>query len=82
MPIRLVNPYFKPAAQAAREAKAAAHAPVIDAWLRTQTTNRIITLPELKAALPAIAADLDRLTMNMVAASLNIVIDNPEDADA
>lgn len=82
MPLRIQNPYFKPAAQAAREARAAAHAPVIDAWLKTQTSNRIIGMAELKSALPAIAADLDRATMNMIAAQLGLVIDNPEDTDA
>ncbi len=80
--LRIANPYFKPAAQAAREAKAAQHAPAIDAWLRTQTSNRTITLAELKAALPAAAPDLDRQTVNMIATLLGLVIENPEDTEA
>ena len=74
-------PYFKPAAQAAREANVAALAPQIDAWLKTQTVNKVITLAELKTGVPTIPANIDRETLNMIAAMLSVALDNPEDQD-
>lgn len=82
MPLRFKNPYFKPAAQAAMEARAANAAPLVDAWLKANPTNRMVTIGELRAALPAIAADLDRATFNQVCHQLGLEIENPGEADA
>ena len=79
--LKFRNPYFKPVAQAAREASAAALAPQIDAWLKTQTVNKVITLAELKTGVPTIPANIDRETLNMIAAMLSVALDNPEDQD-
>ena len=79
MTLKLQNPYYKPAATKGRESNAAKHAPTIDAWLQTQTDQRTVTLADIKAALPAIAADLDRETVNMIAETLGLTILNPED---
>ena len=77
--LKFANPYFKTTAQANAEAKAAADAPIIDAWLKTQVNNRVITLNEIKTALPAIAADLDRLTFNIIARQLGLVYEDASD---
>lgn len=78
MPLRLINPYYKTAV----EQKAEQHAPAVDAWLQGQTSNRIVTLAELRAGLPAIAAELTRPVVNQIARLLNVAIDNPEDTQA
>ena len=77
--LKFRNPYFKPAAQAAREASAAALAPQIDTWLKTQTNNKVITLAELKTGVPTIPANIDRETLNMIVELLNITLENPDD---
>ena len=77
--LKFQNPYFKAAGQKLKEDNAAKDAPLIDAWLQTQTDQRTVTLADIKAALPAIAADLDRETVNMIAETLGLTILNPED---
>lgn len=77
--LKFQNPYFKRAGQKVKEDNAVKNAPLIDAWMQTQTNQKVITLAEIKAALPAIAAELDRETVNMVGNNLGLVILNPED---
>ena len=80
--LKFANPYYKTNAQANAEAKAATDAPIIDAWLKTQVNNRVISLNDIKAALPAIAADLDRLTFNIIARQLGLVYEDASDTQA
>lgn len=75
MPLKIVNRYFV----SGPSAKAGQHVPAVDAWLKTQTANRIIAINELRAALPAIAADLTREVVNEICARLQLVIENPDD---
>lgn len=77
--LKFQNPYFKAPGQKGKETKAAKNAPLIDAWLQTQTDQKVITLDNIKAALPAIAGELDRESANMVSQALGLVILNPED---
>jgi hypothetical protein len=78
MAVRLVNPFWKSAAQQ----KAEQHAPAVQAWLQANAGNRLVTLAELKAGLPAAAPDLSRAVFNQICAQLGVVIDNPDDTDA
>ena len=73
--LKFSNPYFKSAVEVASDALA----PQVNAWLKTQVANKTITLAELRAGLPAIAAQLDRQTVNQIAADLNLFVQNPED---
>lgn len=75
--IRFANPYFVSPVQA----KANQHAPAVIAWLQapTQAANKVITLAELRAGLPAIAADLTRQVVNQITAMIGATIENPED---
>lgn len=75
------NPWFVPPVSA-DEAKRAAMAPAVKAWLQTQTGNKLVSLAELRAGLPALAADLTRPMVNQILADLGIVIDNPDDQSA
>lgn len=79
--IRIANPFFRTNAQRSRETNAAKNAPLIDAWMRTQSSNKVVSLGEIKAGIPAIAAELDRETMNMIVQQLGLVVVNPEDTD-
>ncbi len=77
--LKFANPRFKPVAQKTKEDNAAKDAPLVDAWLLTQTDQKVITLADIKAGLPAIAADLDRETINMIAQQLGMKCLNQED---
>lgn len=78
--MELFNPYFR----TALEFKVAQHKPAVDAWLKlpAQAAQRIITLAELRAGLPLIAADLTRPVVNQIMQELGVKIKNPEDAEA
>ncbi len=80
MPIRFRNPNFRTPI----EAKATQHAPAVAAWLAlpAQASNRMITLNELRAGLPVIAADLNRETFNQIASILDLSIEDPSDNQA
>ena len=77
--LKFKNPYFKAAGQKGKETNVAKNAPLIDAWLKTKTDQNVITLAEIKAALPAIAGELDRESANMISQALGLGILNPED---
>lgn len=77
--LQLANPHYKPTDKKGKATNAAKNAPLVDAWLQTQTGQKVITLAEIKAALPAIAAELDRESANMISQALGLVILNPED---
>lgn len=76
--LKLQNPY----SVSAIDAKVKAAAPLVDAWLRANPQEKVVTLAELKAALPDIEADLKREVVNEICAQLGIVIVNPEEKDA
>lgn len=78
MALRIYNRYFKTAI----EVKAEQHAPAIDAWLKTQTGNKVVTIAELKAGVPAAAGDLSHAVVNQICAMLGLQIENPEDQEA
>lgn len=79
--LKFKNPYFTPAPTSSEYKAKACFAPVT-AWLQTQTANKIITVAELKAALPAIAADIDRQVFNLIMQGLALEVINPEDTTA
>lgn len=67
------NPFFKSAAQK----KVEQHQPAVVAWLTAQASNRVITLAELRAGLPAIAGDLSREVVNQICANIGAEIEDP-----
>lgn len=75
--IRFLNPYFKTATQT----KVAQHKPAIDAWMKLQVGDRVITIAQLKTAFPAIAADLNRVTVNQLMEEIGAVAENPDDPE-
>lgn len=76
--IRFQNPYFKTPTQL----KVAQHAPAVVAWLQSQSSNRVITLAELRAGLPDIAGDLSRAVVNQICQDIGAEIENQEDDQA
>lgn len=78
MTFRLINPAFKTVAQQ----KAEQHAPAVLAWLQANAGNHFVTLAELRAGLPAIAADLTRPVVNEICRINGIEIDDPADTAA
>ena len=76
--IKLINPWHLMSSEAA----ATLHAPAVRTWLQGQPGNRIITLAELRAGLPALAAALTRPVVNQICADLDIGIENPDDSQA
>lgn len=76
--LQIKNPYFK----TNTEKKAEQHAAALDTWLKTQVNKPVITIADLKAAFPAIAADLSREMVNEACARLGLTILNPEDNEA
>lgn len=76
--MRFQNPFFKTPV----EVKVQAHKPAVVAWLQAQATNRVITMAELRAGLPDIAADLTRAVVNQICADIGAEIDNPQDETA
>ena len=69
------NPHFKSLA----EQKIALHLPAVVAWLQAQAGNKIITLNELRAGLPDIAADLTRQVVNGILANIGAEVIDPDD---
>lgn len=76
--LRIKNPFFVTPDQAT----ATRHKPAVLAWMQGQTTNKIITMAELRAALPAIAGELTRTVVNQICADIGADIENPEDGQA
>lgn len=75
--IRIKNPHWKSSVQL----KAEQHAPAVSAWLQANPTNKVVTMAELRAGLPAIAADLSRAVINAICQQIGAEIENPEDQD-
>lgn len=75
--LTIKNPYFKLPA----EKKAEQHAAAIDAWLQSQPNRETVTIADIKAGVPAAAADLSREVVNETAKVLGLVIVNPEDTE-
>lgn len=72
--LQIKNPYFKSTA----EKKAEQHAAALDAWLKTVPNKETVSIADLKAQFPAIAADLSREMVNEACQRLGLVIMNPE----
>lgn len=68
--------FYNPNYVTAVETKAQQHRAAVDAWLKlpAQAAQQVITLAELRAGLPAIAADLTRLVFNEIASSLRLEV--------
>lgn len=78
MNYRMINPnWTDPVA-----VKAAAHKADVQAFLTANPGNRYVTLAELRAALPGIAADLTRPVVAEIARQLGIRTENPDAPDA
>lgn len=77
--LRFKNPY---AGKIGAEAKIATHTPAVQAWLQANPANRVVTLAELRAGLPLIAADLTRPVVNQILQNLGCEIENPENGAA
>lgn len=75
MAFEIENPHWKSAVQQ----KAETHTPAVAAWLAANAGNRFINLAELRAGLPAIAADLTRPVVNQICANLKIVVTGADD---
>lgn len=78
MALKFNNPYAKTPAEVTAEQ----HAAAVDAYLKANPQNKVVTLNEIKTALPAIAGDLNRVVINIIMAKLGIEIVNPTDNDA
>lgn len=76
--MKFQNPFFKSAAQKRVEQ----HQAAVVAWLTAEADNRVITLAELRAGLPAIAADLSREVVNQICANIGAEIEDPSDTQA
>lgn len=76
--MKLQNPFFKSAAQQ----KVEQHQAAVVAWLTTQAATKVITMAELRAGLPAIAADLSRVVVNQICQNIGAEILDPEDTQA
>lgn len=61
------------------EKKVEQHQPAVVAWLIAQSSNRVITLTELRQGLPAIAPDLSRAVVNQICANIGAHIDDLAD---
>ena len=69
---RIINPAWK----SASEIKAEKHAPAVLAWLQANSTNRYITITELRTGLPLIAGDLSRAVVNQIAVIIGAELDD------
>ena len=75
MVFKIVNPNWKSATQT----KAESLAPQVSAWLQANPANQFVGLAELRAGLPAIAADLTRPVVNQICAILDLQIQGADD---
>lgn len=75
MGFSLVNPAWKSNVQK----KAEQHAPAVLAWLQANDSNRVVTIAELKAGIPAAAADLNRAVVNQIAVIIGAQVEGAED---
>lgn len=75
MTFQIENPNWKSATQK----KAETHAPTVAAWLAANAGNRFIGLAELRAGLPAIAADLSRVVVNQICHNLGLTVVGADD---
>lgn len=78
MPFKIINPAWKSATQI----KAEQHAPAVLAWLQANPNSKAVTILELRAALPAIAADLTRQVVNQIAQIIGAEVEGADSADA
>jgi hypothetical protein len=78
MAFQLLNPNWKSAIQQ----KAETHAPAVSAWLAANPGNRYVGLNELRAGLPAIAADLTRPVVNHICSILGLEVLEADDPAA
>jgi hypothetical protein len=78
MALRILNPNWK----SADRQKAETHAPAVSAWLAANAGNRLVGLPELRAGLPTIAADLKREVVNEICAILSLEVQGADDPAA
>lgn len=77
--LKFQNPYYQAPTEKSLDDNVNKHAPAIDAWLKAQSGQKVVTLADIKAALPAVAADLDRVTVNVIMDRLGVPILNPDD---
>ena len=78
MAFQIENPNWKSAIQQ----KAETHAPAVAAWLAANSANRYVGLAELRAGLPAIAADLTRTVVNQICQNLGLAVVGADDQGA
>ena len=76
MTFAIVNPAWKSAVQK----KAEQHAPAVKSWLEQNPENRLVTIAELRAGLPAIAGDLSRAVVNQIAQIIGAAVEGADDA--
>lgn len=77
MVMKIVNPAWKSGAQK----KAEQHAPAVAAWLTANPNNRVVTIADLKAAMPEIDGDLRREVVNQIAAIIGAKIEGMDEAE-
>lgn len=75
MTYAIVNPAWKSAVQK----KAERHAPAVKAWLEQNPENRLVSVTELRAGLPAIAGDLSRAVVNQIAVIIGAQVEGADD---
>lgn len=78
MPLKIRNPFYL----SPDMATAQAHGAAVRQFMEGRTGDKLVTLAELRAGLPAIAAQLTRPVVNQICADNGWQIDNPEDGQA
>ena len=78
MGFQIQNPNWKSTAQQ----KAETHAQAVSAWLAANPANHYVGLAELRAGLPAIAADLTRPVVNHICTILALEVTGADDQGA
>ena len=78
MAFKIENPNWK----SATRQKAEKHAPTVANWLQANAANRYFSIAELRAGLPAIAADLSRQVINEICNILGLNVEGADDQTA
>lgn len=77
MGFRIVNPTWKSSVQK----KAEQHAPAVLAWLQDNQDKRTVSVTDLRAGLPDIAADLSRAVVNQIAGIIGAGVEGADEAE-
>lgn len=73
--MKFANPYFKSNAQKKVEQNQSA----VSAWMAANAGNRVVSIAELRAGLPAIAADLGIDVVQQICQNIGALRVDPED---